>query len=70
MIAETYSIWMLYLAPVLLKGRFLNERYYNHFMKLIQLLTHCIDLEITQGQVDDLDQGFQDWVRDYELYIF
>ena len=39
-------------------------------MKLVQLLTRCIDLEITQGQVDDLDQGFQDWVRDYELYIF
>ena len=53
---------MLYLAPVLLKGRFLNEHYYNHFMKLVQLLTRCIDLEITQGQVDDLDQGFQDWV--------
>jgi hypothetical protein len=35
MIAETYSIWTLYLAPVLLKGRFLNERYYNHFIKLV-----------------------------------
>ena len=69
MIAETYSIWTLYLAPVLLKGRFLNERYYKHFMKLVQLLTRCIDLEITQGQVDDLDQGFQDWVQDYELYV-
>jgi hypothetical protein len=40
MIAETHSIWTLYLAPVLLKGRFLNECYYNHFVKLIQLLTH------------------------------
>jgi hypothetical protein len=67
MIAETYSIWTLYLAPVLLKGRFLNERYYNHFMKLVRLLTHCIDLEITQEEIDDLDQNFQKWVRDYEL---
>ena len=67
MIAETYSIWTLYLAPVLLKGRFLNERYYKHFMKLVQLLNRCIDLEITQEQVDDLEQHFQAWVQDYEL---
>ena len=69
MIAETYSIWTLYFAPVLLKGRFLDEHYYKHFMELVRLLTHCIDLEITQEQVDDLDQSFQKWVRDYELYV-
>ena len=68
-ICETYSIWTLYLAPILLKGRFLNERYYNHFMKLVQLLLRCIDFEITQEQIDDLDQNFQDWVQDYERYV-
>ena len=35
MTAETYSIWTLYLTPILLKGRFLDERYYNHFMELV-----------------------------------
>jgi hypothetical protein len=66
MIAETYSIWTLYLAPMLLKGRFLHECYYNYFMKLVQLLTCCIDLEITHEEIDDLDQDFQKWVQDYE----
>ena len=69
MIAETYSIWTLYLVPVLLKGRFLNNRYYNHFVKLVQLLTHCIDLEITHEEIDNLDQNFQEWVQDYERYV-
>jgi hypothetical protein len=69
MIAETYSIWTLYLAPVLLKGRFLNEGYYNHFMKLVQLLTRCIDLEIMHEEIDDLDHNFQNWVQDYERYV-
>jgi hypothetical protein len=69
MICETYSIWTLYIAPVLLKGRFLDERYYNHFVKLVQLLTHCIDLEITHEEIDDLDQNFQKWVQDYERYV-
>ncbi|KAF8239424.1 hypothetical protein L208DRAFT_1237679 [Tricholoma matsutake] len=68
MIAETYSIWTLYLAPVLLKGRFLDECYYNHFVKLVQLLTCCIDLEITHEEIDDLDQNFQKWVQDYEQF--
>jgi hypothetical protein len=69
MIAETYSIWTLYLAPVLLKGRFLNEHYYKHFVKLVQLLTRCIDLEIMHEEIDDLDQNFQKWVQDYEWYV-
>jgi hypothetical protein len=69
MIAETYLIWTLYLSPVLLKGCFLNEHYYNHFMKLVQLLTCCIDLEITHEKIDDLDQNFQKWVQDYERYM-
>ena len=69
MIAETYSIWTLYLAPMLLKGCFLNEHYYNHFVKLVQLLTCCIDLEITHEEIDDLNQSFQKWVQDYERYM-
>jgi hypothetical protein len=69
MITETYSIWTLYLAPVLLKGRFLNECYYNQFMKLIQLFARCIDLEITHEEIDNLNQNFQNWVQDYEWYI-
>src|ERR1700733_12127601 len=69
MICETYSIWMLYITPMLLKGRFLDEHYYNHFVKLVQLLTHCISLEITHEEIDDLDQNFQKWVQDYEQYV-
>ena len=35
MIAETHSIWILYLAPTLLNGRFINEQYYKHFVQLV-----------------------------------
>jgi hypothetical protein len=68
MIAETYSIWTLHLAPVLLKGRFPNPRYYKHFKELVQLLTLCLEFEITQDEVDGLETGFQKWVKDYERY--
>jgi hypothetical protein len=66
MTAETYSIWTLYIAPTLLKGRFVHTRYYDHFVKLIRLLSLCIDWEITQDQVDEIDKGFQSWVQTYE----
>jgi hypothetical protein len=69
MIAKTYVIWTLYLAPMLLKGHFLNKWYYNYFVKLVQLLTHYIDLGITHEEIDDLNQDFQKWVQDYEWYM-
>ena len=68
MIAETYSIWMLYLAPTLLNGQFINERYYKHFVQLVRFLTLCLKFEITQDQINDLERGFQEWVEEYERY--
>ena len=70
MIAETYSIWTLYIAPTLLKGRFVRPQYYKHFMELVRLLTLCLEFEITQDQVNDLERGFQSWVQKYERYVF
>jgi hypothetical protein len=70
MIAETHSIWTLYIAPTLLKGRFMHPRYYKHFMELVRLLKLCLEFEITQDQVNDLERGFQSWVQKYERYVF
>ena len=70
MIAETYSIWTLYVAPTLLKGRFRHQRYYKHFIQLVKLLMVCFEFEIGQVDVDNLETGFQSWVTDYERYFF
>ena len=69
MIAETYAIWTLFLAPVLLKGRFVNQRYYKHFIDLVQLLTLCLEFEIESCQIDELERGFSKWVQEYERYL-
>jgi hypothetical protein len=37
--------------------------------ELVRLLTLCLEFEITQDEVDDLETGFQKWVKDYELYV-
>jgi tnp2 family transposase len=70
MIAETYSIWTLYIAPTLLKGRFQHQRYYKHFIRLVELLMVCFEFELSQVDVDNLETGFQTWVMDYERYLF
>jgi len=70
MTTKTHSIWMLYIAPTLLKGQFVCPQYYKHFMQLVQLLTLCLKFEITQDEVGDLERGFQTWVQKYEWYVF
>ena len=70
MIAETYSIWTLHIAPILLKGQFQHQRYYKHFIQLFELLMVCFEFEINQVDVDNLETGFQLWVIDYEQCIF
>jgi hypothetical protein len=32
------------------------------------LQTLCLEFEITQDQIDDLERGFQEWVEEYERY--
>ncbi|KZV98479.1 hypothetical protein EXIGLDRAFT_562646, partial [Exidia glandulosa HHB12029] len=68
MIAETWCLWTMYIAPVVLRTRFREERYYNHFMKLVHLLHLCIQLEISRSDVEAIRTGFIYWVKQYEVY--
>ncbi|KDQ11950.1 hypothetical protein BOTBODRAFT_113785 [Botryobasidium botryosum FD-172 SS1] len=68
--AEAYSIWTLFLGPVLLRKQFNDEQYYHHFCKLIRLLTICIRYELTTKDVSELWKGFADWVLQYKRYLF
>ncbi|EJD41962.1 hypothetical protein AURDEDRAFT_68127 [Auricularia subglabra TFB-10046 SS5] len=69
MIAETWCIWALFIAPTVLRGRFREERYYTHFMQLVELLRRCLQLEVTQEDIDFVRSGFVDWVLRYEKYV-
>ncbi|KZV84260.1 hypothetical protein EXIGLDRAFT_624518 [Exidia glandulosa HHB12029] len=69
MIAETWCIWALYIAPVVLRGRFVQEKYYNHFMELVRLLRICVQVEITDADVQEIREGFCKWVQKFEKYV-
>lgn len=64
--AEMWSIWTLYIGPVLLHRRFTKPKYFRHFSRLVRLLHTCLQYEISSTEIDDLESGFQKWVHDFE----
>lgn len=63
--AEMWSFWTLYIGPVLLRRRFWRK-YYLHFISLVQLLSRCLQFEISDDERDEVRMGFIRWVQDYE----
>ncbi|KZT63404.1 hypothetical protein DAEQUDRAFT_719469 [Daedalea quercina L-15889] len=64
--ADSWSFWALYIAPVVLRGRFRQEKYYNHFIRLIKILHTCLQFELTRAEVESVRTGLANWVTEYE----
>lgn len=64
--AESWSMWCFFVGPVVLRGRFSSDAYYDHFCRLVRLFRMCLQLEISAKEVGELRVGFQQWVKDYE----
>ncbi|PIL29487.1 hypothetical protein GSI_08429 [Ganoderma sinense ZZ0214-1] len=64
--ADTCSFWIQYVGPVLLSNRFTRRKYYTHFIALVRLLRKCLQYEIPVATIDEIRQGFIQWVKDYE----
>ncbi|KDQ54189.1 hypothetical protein JAAARDRAFT_136107, partial [Jaapia argillacea MUCL 33604] len=64
--ADGWSMWALYVGPVLLRRKFKNMKYYKHFTELVKLLPLCLEFELAAEDVEVIWQGFIDWVVTYE----
>ena len=64
--AEMYANWTLFIAPIVLHGRFKKPRYYKHFIQLVELLKLCLVFEISEVMLNRIDEGFRLWVEEYE----
>jgi len=60
--ADTWSFWTLYLGPILLRQKFKDKKYYDHFVKLVGLLHKCLQFTLTMDDLSVLKRGFIDWV--------
>jgi hypothetical protein len=64
-----WSFWTLYLAPILLFDVFPRASYYQHFCELVGLLKMCLQFELAMDSLTRIEEGFCDWVKDYERYV-
>lgn len=63
--AETYSYFLMYLGPIVLRDR-LPPRYYQHFIALSELTKLMVKLDITDDDLHRSEHDLTQWVRDFE----
>ena len=59
----------MFIAPTVLRGRFPEDRYYKHFCALVRILNLCLQFEISENDVNEIESGIRKWVIDYEWYV-
>jgi hypothetical protein len=64
--AEVWSLWGQYLAPVVLRRRFIHKKFYVHFMELLKILKLASEFSITRVELDNLRTRIASWVVTYE----
>jgi hypothetical protein len=67
--AESTLLFTTLLAPVLLRNRFHSRKYYDHFIKLVQLIDMCMGLELPRPQIVKICEGFVTWVTNFEKCV-
>ncbi|KAF7374016.1 hypothetical protein MSAN_00282000 [Mycena sanguinolenta] len=68
--AEAWCFWIVYMAPILLAGRFRDEKYYLHACQFSDIVKTCISFQLTYVEIDELEANIIDWVRKYEDYYY
>ncbi|KAJ8456982.1 hypothetical protein ONZ45_g18499 [Pleurotus djamor] len=61
---------MQYIGPVLLQRKFRKEIYYTHFVELVRLVRLCLQFEISSEEIDEIREGFSNWVLKYEKLYY
>jgi len=63
-------MWSLFIAPSILRGRFPDDHYYEHFCSLVKILNLCLQFEISEADIDEIESEIRKWVVDYERCVF
>jgi hypothetical protein len=64
--AESWCFWFVYLAPILLHGRFKKPKYYTHMCALVDIMKTTLKYSITSAELDRLEKKIIEWVQTYE----
>jgi Transposase family tnp2 len=63
--AEGWAFWFMFLAPILMQGRFSNK-YYKHLCELSDIMKTCIKFSLSHTEIDNLEICIAAWVKQYE----
>ncbi|KAI0646642.1 hypothetical protein C8Q79DRAFT_908784 [Trametes meyenii] len=64
--AEIWAFWFMYIAPIVLRGRFADVKYYNHMCDLIDIMKVTLQFEISRAELENLRKRIITWVQHYE----
>jgi hypothetical protein len=67
--AESTLLFATLLAPALLRNQFKSRRYYDHFVRLTQLIDMCMAFELTPAEIEQIRKGFAAWVVDFKRCV-
>ncbi|KAH9847551.1 hypothetical protein C2E23DRAFT_943117 [Lenzites betulinus] len=68
--AETWAFWFMYVAPIVLRGRFDDKKYYNHMCDLVAIMKTTLQFETTRTELEDLRERVISWVERYEEFYY
>ncbi|TFK45219.1 hypothetical protein OE88DRAFT_1715451 [Heliocybe sulcata] len=69
-IAESWAFWFMYIAPIVLQGRFKAPKYYKHACALGEIMRISSQFEISDQDVEVLREKIIKWVEKYEKYYY
>ncbi|TFK33524.1 hypothetical protein BDQ12DRAFT_766734, partial [Crucibulum laeve] len=69
-IAESWGFWFMYLAPILLEGRFKNAKYHVHLCDLVDIMKTCTQFSITCEEINVVERKIVNWVQTYKRYYY
>ena len=61
-----WGFWFMYLVPFLLQHSFADEKYHCHLCNLVDIMKTCLQFEITEQEIDELEEKIHAWVCLYE----
>ncbi|KAH7096495.1 hypothetical protein BKA62DRAFT_822291 [Auriculariales sp. MPI-PUGE-AT-0066] len=69
--AEMQSVWLMYIGPSQLKGRFRKQKYYRHFVQFVRIVENCITLDgVSRNTVASIRSEIINWVKDFESFFY
>lgn len=68
-IAESYIIWFTLFAPILLRDRFNDNKYYIHVCLFVSLVNRSMSFDLTYEELDEIERDWIRWYEDYERYV-